>query len=89
MHCIFDWQTPTATGGWKTVGHRAEPSFACLGQVVLMPTFPALPAGVVLGPGRGFGPGGKGYVRFALVHPEDRLKEAAARIAAWLKDAKW
>lgn len=38
-------------------------------------------AGVVVSPGSGFGEYGEGFVRFALVEPEDRLKEAVKRIA--------
>jgi aspartate/methionine/tyrosine aminotransferase len=34
----------------------------------------------VLAPGTGFGEYGEGYVRFALVESEDRLREAAKRI---------
>jgi len=41
--------------------------------------------GVALSPGQGFGPGGKGYVRIALVQPADRLEEAAARIGDFLR----
>lgn len=41
-------------------------------------------AGVALSPGRGFGPGGNGYVRFALVAGPERLVQAAERIGAWL-----
>ncbi len=37
-------------------------------------------AGVVTAPGTGFGEYGEGYVRFALVEPEPRLKEALDRI---------
>ncbi len=37
-------------------------------------------AGVVLAPGTGFGEYGEGFVRFALVEEEARLKEAAGRI---------
>jgi alanine-synthesizing transaminase len=37
-------------------------------------------AGVVVAPGSGFGEYGEGYVRFALVEPEARLREAAKRI---------
>ena len=37
-------------------------------------------AGVVTAPGTGFGEYGEGYVRFALVEPEDRLKIALERI---------
>ena len=36
--------------------------------------------GVVVSPGTGFGEYGEGYVRFALVEDEARLKEAAGRI---------
>lgn len=45
--------------------------------------------GVVVAPGAGFGPGGEGYVRMALVQPAARLAEAAARIARWLEGAGW
>jgi aspartate/methionine/tyrosine aminotransferase len=37
--------------------------------------------GVALAPGRGFGPGGYGYVRFALVQPEPVLREAIQLIS--------
>mgnify|MGYP001176596483 CR=1 FL=1 len=43
--------------------------------------------GVMVTPGAGFGPGGEGYVRIALVQPAARLAEAAARIARWLAAA--
>ena len=36
--------------------------------------------GVALSPGRAFGPGGEGYVRFALVQPPEVLLEAAKRL---------
>ena len=42
-------------------------------------------AGVVLAPGSGFGEYGEGYVRFALVEPEPRLREAVTRIARVLR----
>lgn len=42
-------------------------------------------SGVALAPGRGFGPGGYGYVRFALVQPEPVLGEAAQRIGEFLR----
>jgi len=41
-------------------------------------------AGVALAPGQGFGPGGHGYVRFALVQPPEVLAEAGRKIAALL-----
>ena len=37
-------------------------------------------AGVVVAPGSGFGEYGEGFVRFALVEPDARLKEAVKRI---------
>jgi LL-diaminopimelate aminotransferase len=41
--------------------------------------------GVMCAPGTGFGQYGEGFVRFALVAPEAKLKEAARRIGRWLK----
>jgi aspartate/methionine/tyrosine aminotransferase len=40
--------------------------------------------GVCLTPGIGFGPGGEGWLRLALVHPLPQLEAAAARMGAWL-----
>jgi aspartate/methionine/tyrosine aminotransferase len=40
--------------------------------------------GVCLTPGNGFGPGGEGWLRLALVQPLPELEAAAARIGAWL-----
>jgi len=42
-------------------------------------------AGVVVSPGVGFGREGEGHVRFALIEPEDRLREAGRRIAKALR----
>ncbi len=39
---------------------------------------------VVVAPGSGFGKYGKGYIRFALVQNENRLRQAAKRIGRWL-----
>jgi len=41
-------------------------------------------AGVVAAPGSGFGDYGEGFIRFALVEPEARLREAVTRIAGVL-----
>jgi len=41
-------------------------------------------AGVALIPGSGFGQFGEGFVRIALVQPEERLAEAIDRIQSWL-----
>jgi alanine-synthesizing transaminase len=44
-------------------------------------------AGVVVSPGVGFGREGEGHVRFALIEPEARLREAGERIGAFLRGA--
>ncbi|MEB3277093.1 MAG: aminotransferase class I/II-fold pyridoxal phosphate-dependent enzyme [Cyanobacteriota bacterium] len=40
--------------------------------------------GVALTPGNGFGPGGEGWLRLALVHPLAHLQSGAERIGQWL-----
>ena len=40
---------------------------------------------VALSPGVGFGPGGEGYVRFALVENEHRIRQAMSQIAGGLE----
>jgi aspartate/methionine/tyrosine aminotransferase len=42
-------------------------------------------SGVCLTPGNGFGPGGEGWQRLALVHPTEVLERGAERIGAWLR----
>jgi aspartate/methionine/tyrosine aminotransferase len=41
--------------------------------------------GVCLTPGNGFGQGGEGWQRLALVHPVEELEAGAERIGAWLR----
>ena len=41
-------------------------------------------SGVCLTPGSGFGPGGEGWARLALVHPVDQLQAGAQRMGRWL-----
>ena len=41
-------------------------------------------ARVAVSPGVGFGPGGEGYVRFALIEPDDRAARACAAIGEFL-----
>jgi aspartate/methionine/tyrosine aminotransferase len=40
--------------------------------------------GVCLTPGSGFGAGGEGFARLALVHPSDQLQAGARRMVQWL-----
>jgi alanine-synthesizing transaminase len=42
-------------------------------------------AGVAVSPGVGFGPGGEGYVRLALIESDDRVRKAAAQVGKFLK----
>jgi alanine-synthesizing transaminase len=42
-------------------------------------------AHVAASPGVGFGPGGEGHLRFALIEDPPRIAEACARIGRWLK----
>ncbi|CAN5806096.1 alanine transaminase [soil metagenome] len=42
--------------------------------------------GVVVSPGAGFSEEGEGHVRFALIEPEDRLREAGERIGRVLRN---
>ena len=42
-------------------------------------------SGVCLTPGNGFGPGGEGWQRLALVHPAAQLEAVASRIGDWLR----
>jgi alanine-synthesizing transaminase len=42
-------------------------------------------AHVAVSPGVGFGPGGEGFVRFALIEPDDRAEKAAAAVGAFLR----
>jgi alanine-synthesizing transaminase len=42
-------------------------------------------AGIAVAPGTGFGEYGEGFVRFALVEKEDRLKLALQRLKAMLE----
>jgi len=42
-------------------------------------------AGVVVTPGRGYGPAGEGFVRLSLTTPDDRIAEAVERIRRSLK----
>ena len=69
---------------------RGQAASAVLGPKSAAPAGEAFAAallegtGVCLTPGNGFGPGGEGWQRLALVHPADDLEAGAARMGAWL-----
>jgi LL-diaminopimelate aminotransferase len=55
-----------------------EPSFDFVASMIKN-------TGVVTVPGSGFGEYGEGFIRIALVQPEERIQEAIRRIGGWLK----
>ncbi len=72
------WERPNAHGTmfvWCRLPHGRMDSMDFV--VELMEK-----SGVIVTPGRSFGPAGEGYVRMALVLPPDGLREAVAAIAA-------
>ena len=44
-------------------------------------------AQVAVSPGVGFGPGGEGFVRFALVENEHRIRQAARNVKKFIANA--
>lgn len=71
------WERPNAHGTlfvWARIPHGRMDSMCFV--VELMEK-----AGVIVTPGRSFGPAGEGYVRFALVSPVETIKKAVAAIA--------
>ncbi|RKD71045.1 LL-diaminopimelate aminotransferase [Sinobaca qinghaiensis] len=70
------WHVTIPDGG-MFVWAKLPPSYTSMGFALK-----ALEAGVVVTPGHAFGLEGEGYVRIALVQEEERLKEAANRLAS-------
>ena len=75
---------------FEAAGHRVAASTAGLylwievGDDLAM-TGRLLEAGVVVSPGRAFGPGGEGYIRLALVPAIDECEHAAEVVATCLQ----
>jgi LL-diaminopimelate aminotransferase len=75
----FGWQVPRPKASmyvWAPVPTKQD-SFSFAAEMVEK-------AGVAVVPGIGFGSCGEGYVRIALVQPQDRLQQAVDRIRQWL-----
>jgi LL-diaminopimelate aminotransferase len=77
----------------RTIGIQAEPPSATPYLWIRVPeghdstSFTELvlaQAAVIVSPGPSFGPSGEGYVRISLTVPDERLEEAAGRIASSL-----
>lgn len=77
------WDAPTPKGTFY-VWAKIPLKFSALTSLEFA-TLMVQEAGVVCAPGSGFGEYGEGYVRFALVEPENRLRKAIKRIAKVLQ----
>lgn len=70
------WERPNCHGTlfvWARLPHGRTDSLAFTLELMEK-------TGVIVTPGASFGPAGEGYVRFALVLPPDKIKEAVAQI---------
>lgn len=78
-----DWPLPSPPGGlfiWAPVPAHWDggDDLSFVGQLLQQ-------TGVLVAPGSGFGPAGRGHVRIAMVQPLPVIIEAAASIASWLR----
>ena len=70
------WERPNCHGTlfvWARLPHGRTDSLAFTLELMEK-------TGVIVTPGASFGPAGEGYVRFALVLPPEKIKEAVAQI---------
>ncbi|MGN0070646.1 MAG: pyridoxal phosphate-dependent aminotransferase [Atopobiaceae bacterium] len=70
------WERPNCHGTlfvWARLPHGRKDSLAFTLELMEK-------TGVIVTPGASFGPAGEGYVRFALVMPPERIKQAVAAI---------
>ena len=82
------WDVPSPRGT-MFVWAKVPEQFAKLGSLEFAKQL-ITKAGVAVSPGNGFGEGGEGYVRFALVENEQRIAQAVRGIKAFLHDeADW
>ena len=77
------WEVPMPKGTFY-VWAKIPPKFSALTSLEFA-TLLVQETGVVTAPGSGFGEYGEGYIRFALVQPDARLREAVKRIARVLQ----
>jgi LL-diaminopimelate aminotransferase len=89
MRALYRERRDLLLGGLARLGLAAEPVRGTFYVWVRVPpgfTSASLTAkllqeiGVVVTPGSGFGAAGEGYIRFSLTVPEERLREAVARL---------
>lgn len=72
------WDVPTPKATFYIWAH-IPPKFRALTSLEFCKLL-VEEAGIVTAPGTGFGEYGEGFIRFALVEPEERLKVAVERI---------
>lgn len=73
---VIGWERPNCHGTlfvWARLPHGRTDSLAFTLELMEK-------TGVIVTPGASFGPAGEGYVRFALVLPPEKIKEAVAQI---------
>lgn len=78
------WPGVSEPSGTMFVWAPLPPRFAAQGSLAVTQDLIER-AHVAVSPGIGFGPGGDGHVRFALIEDPPRIAEACSRIAAWLR----
>lgn len=78
------WQVPKPRGTMFVWAPIPEP-YAHLGSVEFASKL-VREAGVATAPGEGFGPGGEGYVRFALIENEQRTHQALRNLRRTLSE---
>jgi LL-diaminopimelate aminotransferase len=91
MCAIYQRRRDVLVGALRAIGLRVDPPKGAIyvwarvpeGETSASFTERVLEdAGVVISPGAAYGPSGEGFVRMSLTVPDERLNEAAERIAA-------
>jgi alanine-synthesizing transaminase len=77
------WQVPKPKGTMFVWAKIPEP-YLKMGSIEFA-KFLVAEAEVAVSPGVGFGPGGEGYVRFALIENEQRIAQATRNLRGVLK----
>jgi alanine-synthesizing transaminase len=78
------WSTVAEPSGTMFVWAQLPPDLLAKGSMAAA-TDLIQRAHVAAAPGVGFGPGGEGHLRFALIEDPPRIAEACERIGRWLK----
>ena len=97
---IYQGRRDTLCGGLNRIGWEIEPPMGTMFAWAPIPepyremgslefcSFLVKEAQVALSPGVGFGPGGEGHVRFALIENEQRINQAMRNLQAGAAQAR-